>query len=68
MPCLGTPIWHPNWGHAFGCTPESVLGGLSIFIMLASFQVEPLGITEHHAGVVAHGVAQGLVYEQNLVT
>lgn len=43
-------------------------GGLSIFIMLASFQVEPLGITEHHAGVVAHGVAQGLVYEQNLVT
>lgn len=36
--------------------------------MLASFQVEPLGITEHHAGVVAHGVAQGLVYEQNLVT
>lgn len=45
MPWLGTSIWHPSWGHLFGCIPGSVLGVIEHFLMLESFQSEPLGIT-----------------------
>lgn len=35
---------HPGWGRPFERTSRSVLGGNEHFLMLESFQVEPLGL------------------------